>query len=149
MKRILPFLACAALLAACNQPKPEEPLQPETGSYLGVVTVEYSGTSFDNENITVVFKPSEDGKTASLEIQKIKFVPAMPVTIDVMIPDVELSATTEQIDLACAEVIPLALGGEYPRYIVTGLSGTIRGEEMSFSLKFGDYPTSFHGTLQL
>ena len=148
MKRVLSLLACAALLTACNQPKPEEPIQPVTGRYLGVVTVEYSGSSFDNENITVVFQPSDDGKTASLEIQKIKFVPAMPVTIDVTIPDVGLHATTEEIEMSCAEVVPLALGGEYPRYTVTGLTGKILGEEMTFSLKFGDYPTSFRGTLQ-
>ena len=148
MKRILLLFACAGLLAACTQPTPEEPLQPETGSYLGVVTVDYAGSSFDNENITVRFLPAEDGKTASLEIQKIKFVPAMPVTIDVTIPDVALAATTEQITLSCDEVIPLALGGEYPRYIVTGLTGQIVGEELSFSLKFGDSPTSFRGTLQ-
>ena len=148
MKGTLKLLACAALLAACTQAKPEEPVHPETGSYLGTVTVEYGGSSFDNENITVVFNPSEDGKTASLEIQKIKFVPAMPVTIDVTIPDVTLDATKDKVGLECAEVIPLALGGEYPRYKVTGLTGMIREKEMTFSLKFGDYPTSFRGTLK-
>ena len=145
------MLACAALLAACVHPEaePEEvPIQPETGEYLGVVTVEYSGTSFDNESITVLFQPAEDGKTASLEIKRIKFVPAMPVTIDVTIPDVELTSTSEEIDLVCGEVIPLAMGGEYPRYIVTGLIGRIVGDEMTFSLKFGDYPTTFRGVLQ-
>lgn len=148
MKKIIFLFTCVAVLAACKQPEPEGPMQPETGSYLGVVTVQYDGSSFDNENITVRFLPAADGKTASLEIQKIKFVPAMPVTIDVTIPDVNLASDTDQIYLYCDKVIPLAMGGEYPRYIVTGLTGRIIGEELAFSLKFGDSPTAFRGTLQ-
>ena len=70
----------------------------------------------------------------------------MPVTIDVTIPDVTLQADEKEIVLTCARVVPLALGGEYPRYTVTDLKGKIVGDEMTFSLKFGDSPTSFRGT---
>ena len=148
MKKIALFLACAAILASCKQPEPEVPLELELGTYVGTVTVEYAGSSFDNENISVRFLPAEDGKTASIEIQKIKFVPAMPVTIDVTIPDVSLATDPEAIYLWCDNVIPLAMGGEYPRYLVKGLTGQILGDELSFSLKFGDSPTAFKGTLQ-
>lgn len=70
----------------------------------------------------------------------------MPVTIDVTIPDVTLQADEKEIVLSCARVVPLALGGEYPRYTVTDLKGKIVGDEMTFSLKFGDSPTFFRGT---
>lgn len=110
------------------------------------MTVIYQEEPFDNENINVNFTPSDDGRTASITIHQIRFVPKMPVTIDVTIPGIALQSTTEKILLTCEKVIPLALGGEYPRYTVTGLKGEIVGNEMTFSLLFGDYPTSFKGT---
>lgn len=72
----------------------------------------------------------------------------MPVTIDVTIPDIEMSVTDDTVLLSCDRVVPLALGGEYPRYTVTAFSGQLKGEELSFSLNIGDYPTSFRGILK-
>lgn len=131
---------------ACN--KQEEPIVPKNSDFLGTVTVIYNDEPFDNENIEVNFLPSEDGKKADITINKIKFVPQMPVTIDVTIPNINVTSTTELINLECAEVIPLAMGGEYPRYTVTNLKGTIIGNEIVFSLNFGSYPTSYRGTLK-
>ena len=47
---------------------------------------------------------------------------------------------------SCDNVVPLALGGEYPKYNVTALSGTLEGGNLSFGLNFGAYPTRFNGT---
>jgi hypothetical protein len=139
------FLALTALaLLACNKKEPEV-IVPKTADYQGTVTVMYQGEPYDNENIGVNFTPAEDGKTASITIYKIRFVPQMPVTIDVTIPNVQLTATTTEILLSCDEVIPIAMGGEYPRYKVTNLTGVIKNGAMDFSLNFGDVPTSFTG----
>lgn len=144
------FAALVAMtLIGCGKAEPETPIVPEMSDYKGTVTVMYKGEPFDNENIQVNFTPSEDGKTASIIIYKIRFVPQMPVTIDVTIPNVAVQSTTEKILLSCERTIPLAMGGEYPRYTVTDLKGEIVGQEMSFSLNFGDSPTSFQGQAQL
>ncbi len=135
------------LLVGCGKETPETPLVPEESDYVGTVTVIYQEAPFDNENISVNFTPSEDGQTASITLHQIRFVPQMPVTIDVTIPDISLQSTTEKIILSCEKTIPWAMGGEYPRYTVTGLQGEIVGEELTFSLLFGDYPTSFKGLL--
>lgn len=139
------FLALTALaLLACNKKEPEV-IAPQTADYKGTVTVLYQGEPYDNENIDVNFTPSEDGKTASITIFKIRFVPQMTVTIDVTIPNVELTSTSQEITLRCDEVIPLAMGGEYPRYKVTNLTGVVKEGKLDFSLNFGDFPTSFSG----
>ncbi len=144
------FAALVAMtLIGCGKAEPETPIVPEMSDYKGTVTVMYKGEPFDNENIQVNFTPSEDGKTASIVIYQIRFVPQMPVTIDVTIPNVAVQSTTEKILLSCERTIPLAMGGEYPRYTVTDLKGEIVGQEMSFSLNFGDSPTSFQGQAQL
>jgi len=138
-------LALAALSFIGCDKKGDEPVTPVNADYVGTVSVTYQGSAFDNENIEVNFNPSTDGKTASITIYKIKFVPQMPVTIDVTIPNIDVTVNGNVLNLSKDMVIPLAMGGEYPRYTVTGLVGKIEGEELVFSLKFGDTPTSFAG----
>ena len=144
------LMAVAAVAAiGCNKNTPEETAGPKEGSYVGNVTVNStSGDVFDNENIEVSFTPSEDGKTATLVMYQIKFTPRMPMTLDVTIPDVNISAEDEDIKLACAEVVPLAMGGPFPNYTVTDLTGKISGDELTFSLNFGATPTSFSGSIK-
>ncbi len=136
------------LLVSCGKETTEMPLVPEESDYVGTVTVIYQEAPFDNENISVNFTPSGGGETASITLRQIRFVPQMPVTIDVTISDIRLQSTPEKILLSCEKTIPWAMGGEYPRYTVTGLQGEIVGEELTFSLLFGDYPTSFKGLLK-
>lgn len=143
-RMILAFAALALL--ACNKEEKNETPVAEAGDYKGVVTVEAGSGTFDNEDIEVNFTPSEDGATASITINKIRFVPQMPVTIDVTIPNVGLTSTKNGFQLACDNVIPLAMGGEYERYTVTNLTGTLKDDELAFSLNFGSTPTSFKGT---
>lgn len=136
-------------MIGCGEITPETPLTPEESDYVGTVTVIYNEAPFDNENIHVSFTPDEYGQTSSLTLHQIRFVPQMPVTIDVTVPDIILQCTTEKIILSCERCIPLAMGGEYPKYTVTDLKGEIVGNELTFSLNFGDYPTSFKGSLEL
>lgn len=137
-------LAAIVILISCGK-KEDEPITPTNADFKGTVSVVFNGSPFDNEDINVNFTPSGDGKTASITIYKIRFVPQMPVTIDVTIPNVNVTVTGGMMSLSKDQVVPLAMGGEYPRYTVTDLKGTIEGDEMSFSLNFGDYPTSFTG----
>jgi len=146
MKIKMLFAALVAMsLIGCGKAEPETPIVPEVSDYQGTVTVMYQGEPFNNENIQVNFTPAEDDKTATITIYQIRFVPQMPVTIDVTIPDVAVQSTTEKILISCERTIPLAMGGEFPRYTVTNLVGEIVGQQMSFSLNFGDTPTSFRG----
>ena len=147
LNRMILALAALALLA-CNKEEKNETPVAEAGDYKGVVTVEASSGTFDNEDIEVNFTPSEDGTVATITINKIRFVPQMPVTIDVTIPNVGLTSTKDGFQLACDNVIPLAAGGEYPRYTVTNLTGSLNDDELTFSLNFGNTPTSFRGTKQ-
>ena len=140
------FTALAALsLLACGKENPDSPTAAESIEYSGTVTVIYQEEPFDNEDIQVTYVPAEDGQTASITIHRIRFVPQMPVTIDVTIPDIALQASGEKTLLSCEKTIPLALGGEYPKYTVTNLEGEVLGNALRFSLNFGKYPTSFSG----
>ena len=144
IKHLLAAIAALSLIS-CGKGKPEVPLVPEDSDYTGTVTVIYNEAPFDNEGIRVNFTPAQDGQSASITLHQIRFVPQMPVTIDVTVPGITIRSTTDKIFLSCERTIPLAMGGEYPRYTVTALEGEIVGDELTFSLNFGDYPTSFNG----
>lgn len=147
IKQLIPAFA-ALLLLSCGKENPVEPVKPVASDYTGTVTVVFLENPFDNENITVNFTPAEDGRSASLTIQKIRFVPQMPVTVDVTVPGIQMESTPEKVVLSCETTVPLAMGGENPRYTVTNFQGEIVGNELTFSLNFGDYPTSFKGVKQ-
>lgn len=141
-----------ALAVSCDQPSAEEPEKEpatvEAAKYLGTVSVLYQDENYDNENITVDFVPDPSGTSVSITLYQIRFVPQMPVTVDVTVPSIPMSAAEDgSVTFACDNVIPLALGGEYPRYTVTGMSGELKDETLSFSLNYGDFPTSFSGSV--
>ena len=71
----------------------------------------------------------------------------MPVRVDVTIPGLQEAAGSApgETVLVCPDVNPLALGGEEPRYHVSGFRGTVSDDLLEFSLNFGQYPTYFTG----
>jgi len=154
-KTVFMLAAIAALLMSCEKNESDDIMQPEnTGAsaqngasdYIGTVTVLYQGQDNDNDSIKVSYTPNEQGDSASITIYKIRFVPQMPVTIDITIPGVTVNKTDSKTTLTGDSIIPQAMGGNpYPRYIVTGFNGEINDSVMTFALKFGDYPTSFSG----
>lgn len=151
MKTKIIFAAVTLLMVfSCTKTDSDATPEPvnETASFIGTVIVEYKGEDVANEDILVDYLPSEDGSTAEITIHKIKFVPEMPVTIDVTIPSVTVSAGDNAINLSADDIVPLAMGGEYERYRVSNFTGSIIGDEFSFSLNFGSTPTRFTGVRQ-
>ena len=148
LNRMILALAALSLLACTKEEKNELPVAV-AADYKGVATVEASSGTFDAEDIEVNFTPSEDGKTASIKIFKIRFAPRMPMQVDVTIPNVELTPTKEGIRLACDNVVPKALGGDQPDYTVHEMTGTVTDDEIAFSLILGSTPVSYRGTKQV
>lgn len=137
----------ALLFKGCTKIDPDNEAAEEA-YYIGTVSVLYNGETVDNENIKVKFTQLEDGVTATIKIYRIRFVPKMPVRVDVTIPNISMDTNNDVITFSCDKVIPLALGGEYPKYTVTNLNGEVVGSTLKFDLNFGEYPTSFVGQLK-
>ncbi len=145
------LLGVAILLLSvqsCNKVDPEKAPFLSTTTYIGVVSVLYEGETYDNPDIRVdITVDSEDG-TLEIFIHKIKFVPRMPVRVDVKVPGVSCIESSGEISFSGDDIVPFSGILPMAKYNVKGLSGTISGKECSFSLNFGDYPTSFTGTAQ-
>lgn len=136
-------IALAALaLIACE--KTPEPIVPEQADYVGTLTVEATAGTVVNAEARVEFLPYQDG-SAELTLYEVKFSPRMPLTLDVTIPGITLTSTPEKVILSGDDIVPFALGGNYPDYKVTELQGEVVGDKLTVSLKFGGIQTTYEG----
>ncbi len=77
---------------------------------------------------------------------RVQFAEAMPVKLDMTIPGVECKSVGERIELSGERIIPLAMGGEFPRYTITSLRGTLTDSELQLSMNCGEFPLTYSGT---
>lgn len=146
MKRILLVFSALLAFVACNKNNENQPEPFSGASYQGTVSVTYQGQDNDNPDIKVDVTKDETGNTLSITIYQIKFVPQMPVTVDVTIPGVAYSEKNGVVSFQGDNIIPLSGVVPVERYLVSGLSGTIQDKNCQFSLNFGSFPTRFTGT---
>lgn len=143
------FIYLIGLLGLVCCTKASAPIDYSTGlHYKGSVWVEYKGESYENKDIAVSFTLSEDGKSADIQINRIRFVPQMPVTVDTVLP-VTVTGNGNNYTFTADNVYPHSpAGAEQQKYRINKLSGMVTGNMLNFSLYFGDYPTSFAGSRQ-
>ena len=148
MKLFNAFLIAAALTvaAACSKNEPEKIIETLTETvYSGTMTVVADGKDNVSENVNV--SPQDDG-TATIIFNKVKFVPQMPVSLDVTVPGVKCEIRENEIILSGNDIVPLAMGMPYAKYNVTSLTGKIVAGKLTISLNFGEFATSYVGDAQ-
>jgi hypothetical protein len=150
MKRFLTILALAYTLVACE--KAPTVITEDSPEYTGTMVVAYEGEDFKQTGIKVLGEFDESKSTIDIKLQKVKFVPAMPIRIDVTIMDVPVVSTGEDSwSFEADGLTPWAMGGPYDTYRVDDLRGTISDDSIEFSLGFyntkkqENYPTSYSG----
>lgn len=145
IKKLFSVLALAAILAGCGK-DPEKLNLDLINSYRGQITVLYQGENVVTDGVEVSFDKDDRGNTATLRLYKVKFVPAMPA-LDINVPQIEYSTSGKETTFSADGVVPTYGEAEIPAemYTVTGLEGKIKGNEIEFSLSFGNFPTSYHG----
>ena len=149
--KIFKIFALAAMMfgmVACDDGYGDGPLvDPELKSkYNGTVSVMSGSSPYNTENIEVEVIPCSND-AVDIAFYKIKFVPQMPVKINLRVPNVPITrADNGVINLAGNNIVPLFAGGPYEDRIVTNLVGTITNTTIELSLNFGDTPTTYKGT---
>lgn len=154
MKRNLTFTALISALTifiSCEESHTEiNELSPD---YCGNMTVIYEDESFLQNNIEAKVEYYEDKASLDIMLKKVKFVPAMPVTIDVTIKGISCSRNQDgTFSISADDITPWAMGGPYEAYRVDDLSGTISDGKLSFEMIFFNvnkntgYPTEYEGS---
>jgi len=151
MKRFLSItFILMTFMASCQ--KPPTIITEDSPGYSGTMKVVYEGKDFPQNNIVVKVETDLDAGTMDIRLEKVKFVPAMPVQIDVTIMDIPFEEAADgSLNFSADGSVPWAMGGPYDTYRVDGLTGVIDGDELSFSLDFHNtkkavaYPTTYSG----
>lgn len=150
MKLLNAFLiaAVSVVAAACSKNEPVKIIEtPAETVYSGTMTVVAGGKDNVSENVNVNVNLQDDG-TATIIFNKVKFVPQMPVSLDVTVPGVTCEIRENEIILSGNDIVPLAMGMPYEKYKVTSLSGKITAGKLTVSLNFGEFATSYAGDAQ-
>lgn len=152
MKLFNAFLiaAVSVVAAACSKNEPVKIIEtPAETVYSGTLTVVAAGKDNVSENVNVNVNVSlQDDGTATIIFNKVKFVPQMPVSLDVTVPGVKCEIRENEIILSGNDIVPLAMGMPYAKYKVTSLNGKITAGKLTVSLNFGEFATSYVGDAQ-
>lgn len=150
MKLLNAFLiaAVSVVAAACSKNEPVKIIEtPAETVYSGTMTVVAGGKDNVSENVKVNVNLQDDG-TATIIFNKVKFVPQMPVSLDVTVPDVKCEIRENEIILSGNDIVPQTMGMPYEKYKVTSLTGKIISGKLTISLNFGEFATSYVGDAQ-
>lgn len=125
----------------------EEKETPRSSVYSGSLNVVAGGKDNVTEGVEVNADIDKDG-VLTLVFHKVKFVPQMPVSLDVTVPDVKYSREADGSLLLSGDgIVPITMMQPYPKYTVTGLTGKMSAKALSVSLNFGEFPTSYSGNV--
>ena len=147
MRKILIALAAALIAVSCSKKEPETPqdgdISSDVVSYIGTVSVDQNdGTVFTKDNVEVQIVAVGGNTVVDMRMLNVNFSAAMPIELDMTVPGISRKGKSISGD----NIVPIAMGGSFPRYTITALTGTVENQAISFSMMCGDYPLSYSGT---
>ncbi len=126
-----------------------DPIQTiDTLYFSGVLTANASSGDCITPDTKISVNYTDKADSVSITIFKAKLAQRMPA-MDIIIPGISVNDKGDVAEISSENSIPLAMGSEFPAYTVTEFSGIVLSDSISFSLKFGQTPTSFAGHIQM
>ncbi|MDE6140198.1 MAG: hypothetical protein K2J31_05110 [Alistipes sp.] len=148
--KMMMCVACAISLAvACDKSDNDYILIPVDNTFSGELSVDQTdGTFFRQQDVELRYEMNIDDVPLTMDIYmyRVQFAEAMPVKLDMTIPGVDFSYEGGAIEIEGEGIVPLAMGGEFPAYTITGLRGKIENGRMTLSMTCGKYPLTYTGT---
>ena len=153
MKKTLFLLAAlAAVMVSCEKVETDNGgqddvivVENDTIFFTGTLLANASSGDCETPDTRISINPSDKADSTSITIFKAKLAQRMPA-MDITIPNITVHKN-DSVTLLTSELsVPLAMGNPFPNYTVTEFQGEIANDQITFTLKFGSTPTSFHGT---
>ena len=149
MKKLFAIFTAALLLAACGSENKgengKEPLVSGATDFKGTMVVTFQGEDVSTPDVTISVDYHKSTSTADILFKQVKFVPQMPVKLDITVPGVTVKQNGSTILLSGTGIEPTVAGVPYEQYLVSNLSGNIKSGYLELQLSFGDFPTRFLG----
>ena len=155
MKKIIFYALLGALslnFISCEEEDGNETndvvIKPVETRYTGTINVNFKEQATDTEGVDCGVLKDDNKKTIDLNLYQVKFVPQMPLTIDLTIPSISFQESNNEIKFSADSIAPTMGGNPYPDYAAKNLTGMIMGDSIWFHCSFGDYPTTYQGNLK-
>jgi hypothetical protein len=116
-------------------------------SYIGTLSVtQQDNSTFTQENVTVTMTKTGENLMQMIMLG-VKFSNEMPISLDMTVNGITSESSENGISLTGDQLIPMAMGGEFPRYIITGLNASLTVDDITLSMTCGGiYPLTFSGS---
>ncbi len=147
---IIAFAVVSFFASSCEKDDNEPIVITEDITFSGRMTVDQlDGTNYTVNGVQIKIEPATSGNILTIEMLQVSFSPKMPVKLDMKIQEVMYYSSSKKITISGNNIIPIAMGGEFPAYTITNLSGEIENGSITLSMMCGNYPLTYSGTLQL
>lgn len=138
--KFLPLFFAALCFVSCSKDNSgTEKTGTGNSAYIGTLTVDQNDNTFYIQN-NVSVNLTQNGDVAEIKMWQVSFSERMPIKLDMTIPGVCAEEITGGDSLSGDGIIPLAMGGQFPQYIITDMTGTVTGTSLSFTMTCGSYP---------
>lgn len=154
MKKLLLVLMLCTFAVACteenddstnNQPTTE---QTSSKTFIGRITVGEGSGAFSEDSINIETSTLVSGKI-NAKLLQVKFAQAMPLKLDMEINGIDYVKENDgTYTLTGNNIVPIAMGGEFPAYTITNLNGRIIDSIFTLSMTCGSYPVNYEGVLK-
>lgn len=138
---------------SCGEDDDDEPVGPDNGGaevkndtvkYVGDMSVEFNGASVPSDSIVVLSSYDSLGNI-NIDFKGVKFVPQMPVTIDITVPSVPCQKGEGVVTFQADSVVPMMGTVPADKYMARNLKGEVKGDSISFAVVFANFPTTYKG----
>lgn len=141
---LLATMLIFSLFGCSDDDKTRDEVVVEDGKYTGTLKVDQKdGTFYTQENVSVEVTVGEND--VEIKLFQVSFSERMPVALDMTISGITFTQVEEGLSITGDNIIPQALGGAFPAYLITGMTGGITPETLTFDLICGEYPLTFTG----
>ena len=135
---LFPLMVLATLIAlpACSDDDketidPGKPETPVTTTYTGRLTV--NGGAYIKEDADCEITFAENGDKLTLNINSVKFAEAMPVTINLSVPEIPCATEDGKTIFSGNDIVPMMGVAPAEAYKFSAITGSIENATLDFS----------------
>jgi hypothetical protein len=148
MKKLLLVLMLCTFAVACTEEKENNNTtieQTNSVNYIGTITVGEGNDVFSEDSISIQTSKLVSAKM-NIKLLQVKFAQAMPLRLDMEINGIDCVKENDgTYTLTGNNIVPIAMGGEFPTYTITNLNGTIVDSIFDVTMTCGSYPVAYRG----
>jgi hypothetical protein len=140
-------LLTAVFVFSCTEPEEGGPtVQQQDTVFVGNMSVDQlNNTFYVQDSVRVDFTRDTESGVYKMVMNQVKFSARMPISLTMTVNGISGVEQNGVVALSGDSIVPMAMGGPYPNYTITNLSGVLTADSLNISFKCGTYPRRYKG----